>query len=165
MSEPTWSSFDTSHNSKRKQSYGLINDLSNVDWCPQTKILPIRRFFVVCVWRQRSSDQDDYKGKKSNNVTCFFNPQSCSWLIVQWNQFGFQNPNWIHWHHKPICRHIDQGTRHESQLPLRSWNEQHQRTGRLFLDAFSSSYSENGQELVSRVEIWWSDGSKNGETC
>ena len=31
-------------------------------------------------------------------------------------------------------------TRHESQLPLISWNEQHQRTGRLVLDAYSSNY-------------------------
>ena len=33
-------------------------------------------------------------------------------------------------------------TRYESQLLLSSWNEQHQRTGRLVLDAYSSSYSE-----------------------
>ena len=32
-------------------------------------------------------------------------------------------------------------TRHESQQPLSSWNEQHQRTGKPFLD-YSSSYSE-----------------------
>ena len=39
------------------------------------------RSFVVCVWRQRSSDQDDHKGKKPDNETCFQNPQSCSWLV------------------------------------------------------------------------------------
>ena len=33
-------------------------------------------------------------------------------------------------------------TRYESQLPLSSWNEQHQGTGRLVLDAYSSSYLE-----------------------
>ena len=33
-------------------------------------------------------------------------------------------------------------TKSESQLPLSSWNEQHQRTGRNVLDACSSSYSE-----------------------
>ena len=33
-------------------------------------------------------------------------------------------------------------TRLESQLPLGSWNEQHQRTGRPVLDAYSSSFSE-----------------------
>ena len=38
--------------------------------------------FVVCVWRQRSSDQDDHKGKEPDNETCFQNPQSCSWLVV-----------------------------------------------------------------------------------
>ena len=48
-------------------------------------------------------------------------------------------------------------TRHESQQPLSSWNEQHQRTGRLFSDAYSSNYSVAcWQELVfSTVEIWW----------
>ena len=44
--------------------------------------------FVVCVWRQRSSDQDDHKGKKPDNETCFQNPQSCSWLVIWSNQFG-----------------------------------------------------------------------------
>ena len=33
-------------------------------------------------------------------------------------------------------------TRYERQLPLSSLNEQHQRTGRPVLDAYSSSYSE-----------------------
>ena len=33
-------------------------------------------------------------------------------------------------------------TRHESQLPLSSWNEQHHRTRRPVEDAYSSSYSE-----------------------
>ena len=47
----------------------------------------IRQFssgsFVVCVWRQRSSDQDDHKGKKPDNETCFQKPQICSWLVVR----------------------------------------------------------------------------------
>ena len=33
-------------------------------------------------------------------------------------------------------------TRHENQLPLSSQTEQHHRTGRLVLDAYSSSFSE-----------------------
>ena len=48
-------------------------------------------------------------------------------------------------------------TRHESQLLLSSWNEQHHRTGRLVLDAYSSSYSEwNADEAWSSQE-WKSD--------
>ena len=39
----------------------------------------LHRSFVVWVWRERSSDQDDFKGKKSCNETCFQNPQSCSY--------------------------------------------------------------------------------------
>ena len=33
-------------------------------------------------------------------------------------------------------------TKHESQIPLSSWNEQQPRTGRLVMDAYSSNYSE-----------------------
>ena len=48
-------------------------------------------------------------------------------------------------------------TRHESELPLSSWNEQHRRTERLVLDAYSSSYSEwNADEKWSSQE-WKSD--------
>ena len=65
--------------------------------------------FVVCVCRQRSSDQDDHKGKKSHNETCFQDPQSCCWLVVWSNQFGLQNPYQIHWHQKPTRRHTNQG--------------------------------------------------------
>ena len=68
--------------------------------------------FVVCVWRQRSSDQDDHKGKKPDNETCFQNPQSCSWFDIWSNQFGLQNPNQIHWHQKPTRRHNDKGKFH-----------------------------------------------------
>ena len=47
-------------------------------------------------------------------------------------------------------------TRHASQLPLSSWTEQHQRTGRLVKDAYSPNYSEwNAQELV--LSEWKSD--------
>ena len=47
--------------------------------------------------------------------------------------------------------------RHESQLPLSSWNEQHQRTGRPVMGASSSDYSEwNIDEQWSSQE-WKSD--------
>ena len=48
-------------------------------------------------------------------------------------------------------------TRHESQLPLSTWNEQHQITGRFVSDAHSSSHSEwNTDEKWSSQE-WKSD--------
>ena len=48
-------------------------------------------------------------------------------------------------------------TRHASQQPLSSWNEQHQRTRRLVLDAYSTNYSEwNGDKNWSSQE-WKSD--------
>ena len=48
-------------------------------------------------------------------------------------------------------------TRYESQLPLSSWNEQHQRTGRLVLDACSSSYSEWNADKSWSSQEWKSD--------
>ena len=64
--------------------------------------------FVVYLWRQRSSDQDDHQGKKSDNETRFQNPQSCSWLVVRSNQLGHQNPNQACWHQKPTRWHFNQ---------------------------------------------------------
>ena len=48
-------------------------------------------------------------------------------------------------------------TRHESQLLLSSWNEQHQRTGRLVLDAYSSNYSEWNADKTWSSQEWKSD--------
>ena len=48
-------------------------------------------------------------------------------------------------------------TRHESQLPLSSWNELHQRTGRPVLDACSSSYSEWNADKNWSSQEWKSD--------
>ena len=48
-------------------------------------------------------------------------------------------------------------TRHESQQPLSSWNEQHQRTGRLVLDAYSSNYSEWNADKNWSSQEWKSD--------
>ena len=38
-------------------------------------------------------------------------------------------------------------TRHESQIPLSSWTEQHLRTGRPVEGAYSSSYSERNDDI------------------
>ena len=55
-------------------------------------------------------------------------------------------------------------TRHESQLPLSTWNEHHQRTGRLVLNAYSSRYSEwNGDETWASQE-WKSDALMDDRT-
>ena len=48
-------------------------------------------------------------------------------------------------------------TRHDSQLPLSSWNEQHQRTGRLVEDAFLSSYLEWNADKNWSSQEWKSD--------
>ena len=48
-------------------------------------------------------------------------------------------------------------TRHESQQPLSSWTEQHQRTGRPLLYACSSSYSEWIADKSWSSQEWKSD--------
>ena len=45
---------------KRKQSHGMINDLDNVEFISFKRQLFSSRSFVDCVWRQRSSHQDDF---------------------------------------------------------------------------------------------------------
>ena len=47
-------------------------------------------------------------------------------------------------------------TWHEGQQPLSSWNEQHQRTWRLVLDAYSSSYSEWDADKNRSSQEWTS---------
>ena len=66
----------------RKKSHGLIDDLDNVDFIVLKRAFFSSGSFVVYLWRQQSSDQDDHKGKKHHNGTSFHNPQSCSWLVV-----------------------------------------------------------------------------------
>ena len=59
-------------------------------------------------------------------------------------------------------------TRHESPITLTSWTEQHQRTGRLVKDAYSSSYSEWNADKNWSSQQWKSDESmevRNRETC
>ena len=79
--EQTWSSLNTSHNSKTKTISG------SDQWFGQCWFYSLKHqlfssgSFVIRVWRQRSSDQDDYKGKKTDDETCFQNPQSSSWLV------------------------------------------------------------------------------------
>ena len=48
-------------------------------------------------------------------------------------------------------------TRHESQFPLSSRTEQHQRTGQLVEDAYSSSYSEWNVDKTWSSQEWKSD--------
>ena len=103
----------------RSTPHTIQKPISESDqWFGQCWFYPLKRpifaarSFVVCVWRQRSSNQDDYKGKKSHNETCFQDPQSCAWLVVRSNQFGPQDPNRIHRHQKPTCRHANQGKFH-----------------------------------------------------
>ena len=60
---------DKSHG-PNKRSRGMFNVLHNIDLCSSNV-----QFFES---RQRSSDKDDWKGKKSHNETCFQDPQSCA---------------------------------------------------------------------------------------
>ena len=67
---------------------------------------------VVHFRRQRSCHQDDCQRTKSDNETCFADPQSCAWLVVRQDKFGAKGPNQICWHRKPTCWHADHGQFH-----------------------------------------------------
>ena len=67
--------------------------------------------FVVCVWRQRSSDQDDYKGKKPDN-DMFPETTELPWIGCSIETIWTPNPNQIHWHQKPTRWHADEGKFH-----------------------------------------------------
>ena len=59
-------------------------------------------------------------------------------------------------------------TRHESHLPLNSWNEQHHRTRRPVEDAYSSSFSEWNVDKTWSSQEWKSDEFmevRTGSTC
>ena len=63
---------------KRKKAHGMINDLDIVDSISSNVNSSRQALLYVFEGRQRSSDQDDHKGKKPDNETCIPNPQSCS---------------------------------------------------------------------------------------
>ena len=63
---------------KRKQSHGVIDDLDSVDFIPSYVNSSHQEALLFVLEDQPSSDQDDYKGKKPYNETCFQNPHSCS---------------------------------------------------------------------------------------
>ena len=68
---------------KIKRFQGMTNVLKNIVFHQTSIFAPSS--FVVCVWGQWSSDQDDHQRKKSHNETCFQDPQNCAWLVVRSN--------------------------------------------------------------------------------
>ena len=69
-------------------------------FCSLKRPVLASRSFVICVLRQRSSDQNDHWRKESYNETRLQNPQSCSWLVVRQDELWPKDPNQIHWHQK-----------------------------------------------------------------
>ena len=74
-----------------------------------------RLCYVICVWGQWSSDQDDHPGQKSNNETRVENPQGCSGFVV-----------FLGWHQTSIRRHLDQRKFHTWWVEQYSSFVQHQ---------------------------------------
>ena len=63
---------------KRKQSQRVINESDNVGFIP-SNVQSSHQEALLYVFEDRSSGQDDHKGKKPDNETCMFpKPQSCS---------------------------------------------------------------------------------------
>ena len=133
----------------RKKSHWMIDDLDIVD--SKRGFFSSGSYFVH-LWRQRSSDQDDHKGKKSYNETCFQNPQSCSWLVIWQNQFGPQDPNQTLWHQTPTRRHTDQreiSQRDEWNNLLRLVNISHFSSINSFKAMSKRTQGDAGEERVT----------------
>ena len=148
---------------------------------PEPTVLLFIGCFIKSVWTQDPNQYIDTKNQLADILTkeiphvmngiifcvCLTevmskkNAKKCRWRkshskIGTDDEFSFAMQRKDSWCDCLYCIRKPGKIRHESQLPLSSWNEQHQRTRRLVLDAYSSDYSE--WNAFSRVEIWWTDG-------
>ena len=64
----------------RKKSHGMIDDLDNVDFISSNVHSSRQEAFVICFWRQRSSDQDDHKGEEALQWDMF--PEPTELLLI-----------------------------------------------------------------------------------
>ena len=62
---------------KRKQPQRVINDLDNVDFIPSNVKSSHQEALLYVFEDNEAVNQDDHKGKKPDNETCFQNPESC----------------------------------------------------------------------------------------
>ena len=121
---------------------GVIENLDNNDFIP-ANIKFSSGSFVVGVWGQRSSDQDDHKRKKSINETCFQVPQNCSWLKTRWNYLDANIQ----------IKYID--VKNQLANILTKWN--------FFTWRMESSFVFVQHESFQFYRLFWSDVEKNAK--
>ena len=102
---------DKSHG-PNKRSRIMFNVLNNVHLLPSNVEFSHQNALLYVFEDNEAVIKMINKWKESHNETCFQDPQSCARLAIRSNQFGPQDPNQIHRHQKPTCRHADQGKLH-----------------------------------------------------
>ena len=75
---------------RSRRSQGKTNGLNNIDCVHPKRPVFASRSFVICVWGQRGSDEDDHQRQKSYNETRFSEPTEllligCS-IELTWTQ-------------------------------------------------------------------------------
>ena len=69
----------------KNKSYNKNDVVHDIDAVP-SNVQSASQEALLYVFEDNSSDQDDHQRQKSDNETCFQNPQSCSRLVVRSNQ-------------------------------------------------------------------------------
>ena len=115
------------------------------------------RSFVVCVRKQRSSDQDDHIGKKPPQWDMFPGPTKLLLFVVWSNWSGPQNPNQIHRHQEPTRWHPNQKKFHtwwvESFVVLPQY-QPFQFCSLLWYNGDLNKIQEKSESQQNR-DLWW----------
>ena len=100
---------DNKVQSANKRSQGTTNVLSNIDCVPSNVQFSHQEALLYVFEDNEAVIKMIIEGKKPDNETRFQDPQS--WLFDRIN-LDPKNPNQVHRHQKPTCRHPNQGKLH-----------------------------------------------------
>ena len=97
---------------KRKQTQGVTNDLDNVDFILSNVNSSHQEALLYVFEDNEAVIKMIIKGRSPTmRHVSRTHRVALDWLFDRIN-LGFENPNQVHWHQKPTCRHTDQGKFH-----------------------------------------------------
>ena len=90
--EPSWGSCSTSQTSKNERNLmEWLMIVTMLIFFLRTSVLLVKKHCCIMLEDNDAVIKMTRKEKKSDNETCFQNPQSCFWLVVRSNQFAPKN--------------------------------------------------------------------------
>ena len=100
-------------NHGRKQSRRVINDLDYVDLVPSNVPSSHQEALLYVFEDNEAVVKMIFKGRSPTmRHVSRTHRVALDWLFIRSNQFGPKNPNQVHRHQKPTCRHANQGKFH-----------------------------------------------------